>query len=66
MSRNTSEGVERVISSGADYFGIGPVYTTSTKQVTSPLLGPRNLGDILVAFENMGVKSVAIGTLYIN
>ncbi|KAF9647326.1 HK-domain-containing protein [Thelephora ganbajun] len=61
ISCNTGEEVEKAVSAGADYVGIGPVCATSTKQVTSPLLGPRNLGDILVALENTNVKSVAIG-----
>ena len=64
ISCNTREEVERAVSAGADYVGIGPVYATSTKQVTNPLLGPRNLGGILTALENTDVKSVAIGTLY--
>lgn len=63
ISCNTREEVERAVSAGADYIGIGPVYATSTKQVTNPLLGPRNLGGILAALENTDVKSVAIGTL---
>lgn len=62
ISCNTREEVEKAVSAGADYVGIGPVYATSTKQVTNPLLGPRNLGNILVALENTCVKSVAIGT----
>lgn len=64
ISCNTREEVEIAVSAGADYVGIGPVYATSTKQVTNPLLGPRNLGEILVPLENTDVKSVAIGTLY--
>lgn len=62
ISCNTREEVEKAVSAGADYVGIGPVYATSTKQVTNPLLGPRNLGDVLIALENTDVKSVAIGT----
>ena len=62
ISCNTREEVEKAVSAGADYVGIGPVYTTSTKKVTNPLLGPRNLGQILEALENTEVKSVAIGT----
>lgn len=64
ISCNTREEVERAVSAGADYVGIGPVYATSTKQVTNTLLGPRNLGDILIALENTNINSVAIGTLY--
>ena len=64
ISCATREEVERAVSAGADYVGIGPVYATSTKHVTNPLLGPRNLGDILVALENTDAKSVAIGMLY--
>lgn len=64
VSCNTREEVERALTAGADYVGIGPVYPTFTKQVTTPLLGPRNLGDILAVLENTDVKSVAIGALY--
>lgn len=64
ISCNTRKEVEGAVSAGADYVGIGPVYATSTKQVTNPLLGPRNLGDMLVPLEGTGVKSVAIGTSY--
>ena len=62
ISCNTRGEAEKAMSMGADYIGIGPVYATSTKQVTNPLLGPRNLGEVLVALENTDVKSVAIGT----
>lgn len=62
VSCNTREEVERAVFAGADYVGIGPVYATFTKKVTTPLLGPRNLGGILTALENTDVKSVAIGT----
>lgn len=61
ISCSTREEVERAVSAGADYVGIGPVYATFTKKVTTPLLGPRNLGDILAILENTHVKSVAIG-----
>lgn len=64
ISCNTREEVERAVSAGADYVGIGPVYMTSTKKVANPPLGPRNLGDILEVLENTTVKSVAIGTLH--
>ena len=61
ISCNTPEEVEKAVSAGADYIGIGPVYATSTKKVTNPLLGPRILGEILAALEKTDVKSVAIG-----
>lgn len=64
LSCNTREEVEKAVSAGADYVGIGPVYATFTKEVKTPLLGPRNLGDILTALENTNVKSVAIGTQF--
>jgi thiamine-phosphate diphosphorylase / hydroxyethylthiazole kinase len=64
ISCNTRGEVKRAASAGADYVGIGSVYTTFTKKVTAPLVGPRNLGDILAALENTDVKSVAIGTLH--
>ena len=64
ISCSTREEVEIAASAGADYVGIGPIYGTSTKMVKTPLVGPRNLGDILVVLENTNVKSVAIGTLH--
>lgn len=64
ISCNTCKEVEEAVSAGADYVGIGPVYVTSTKQVTNPVLGPRNLGDMLVPLEGTDVMSVAIGTSY--
>ena len=64
ISCNTREEVERAVSAGTNYVGIGPVYATSTKQVTNPLLGPRDLGQILAALETTDVKSVAIGRSY--
>lgn len=59
---STHEEVKRAVSEGADYVGIGVVYATSTKVVKKPLLGPRNIGEVLTALENTDVKSVAIGT----
>ncbi|TFK20930.1 thiamine biosynthetic bifunctional enzyme [Coprinopsis marcescibilis] len=61
VSCNTREQVEEAVKAGADYVGIGAVYGTQTKSLTSPIIGVRGVGVRLEGLEGTGVKAVAIG-----
>lgn len=58
---NTPEHVRVAIKEGADYVGLGPVWSTKTKQVTSPVTGPTGIGEMLAVLDDTPVKAVAIG-----
>ncbi|KAJ7594574.1 thiamine biosynthetic bifunctional enzyme Thi4 [Mycena floridula] len=61
LSCNTVKDVEQSVADGADYVGIGSVYSTSTKKLTSPVIGVRNVGALLKVLDGTGIKAVAIG-----
>ncbi|EGO25805.1 hypothetical protein SERLADRAFT_348122 [Serpula lacrymans var. lacrymans S7.9] len=61
VSCNTKEHVQKAISDGADYVGIGAVWGTSTKQLTSPVIGVRGVGQILKTLDGTNVKGSFIG-----
>jgi thiamine-phosphate diphosphorylase / hydroxyethylthiazole kinase len=61
VSCNNISQVKKAIEDGADYVGIGAVYGTQTKALTSPILGVRNVGPLLAALHDTRVKAVAIG-----
>lgn len=61
VSVNNSEQIRKAVKDGADYVGVGPVWGTKTKNLTSPLLGPRGVAKMLEGLEGTDVKSVAIG-----
>ncbi|OBZ68095.1 putative thiamine biosynthetic bifunctional enzyme [Grifola frondosa] len=60
MTCNTVEHVRKAVQDGADYVGVGPVWTTQTKKVTSPIVGVRGMGEMLKALDGTNVKAVAI------
>lgn len=64
VSVNTPAELQTVLDEGiADYVGVGPVHFTSSKDVLSPILGPRGIRDVLVVLGKSHVKAVAIGTV---
>ncbi|KAG1742928.1 Hydroxyethylthiazole kinase family-domain-containing protein [Suillus lakei] len=44
-----------------DYVGIGAVWGTTTKKLTSPVIGVRGVGPLLQALDGTNIKAVAIG-----
>ncbi|KAF9038263.1 thiamine biosynthetic bifunctional enzyme Thi4 [Hymenopellis radicata] len=61
ISCNTVREAEDAVRRGADYIGIGAVFGTQTKALTSPLVGVRGVGAILDVLQGTNVKAVAIG-----
>ncbi|PFH53734.1 hypothetical protein AMATHDRAFT_136883 [Amanita thiersii Skay4041] len=61
VSCNTVEQVRRAVSDGADYVGLGAVWATTTKKLTSPVVGVRGVGAMLEVLDGTRVKAVAIG-----
>ncbi len=62
---NTFEDVQRLVSQGVDYIGLGPYRFTSTKKNLSPVLGLEGYQAILKACDEAGITIpiVAIGGL---
>jgi thiamine-phosphate pyrophosphorylase len=58
ISVNTLDEAAKAERLGADYVGLGPIYGTSTKQTTLPVLGPEGIRRLL---ERIGIPVVAIG-----
>lgn len=61
VSCNTPEEADVAVSEGADYIGIGPVWTTQTKADIKNVVGVRGVGEILDRLRGSNVKSVGIG-----
>ncbi|KAL4260942.1 Thiamine biosynthetic bifunctional enzyme Thi4 [Pleurotus pulmonarius] len=61
VSCNNLDHVKVAVNDGVDYIGIGSVWSTKTKSLTSPLVGVRGVGVLLDALEGTGIKAVAIG-----
>lgn len=61
ISCNTKEHIETAVKNGADYVGIGAVWGTSTKVLTSPIIGVRGVGEMLRCLDGSQVQAVAIG-----
>lgn len=61
VSCNNADHVKKAISEGVDYVGIGAVWGTATKKLTSPIIGVRGVGALLRELDNTGLKAVAIG-----
>lgn len=61
VSCNTVENAYTAVREGADYVGIGAVWSTSTKELKTPVLGVRAVGSVLEALDGTEVKAVAIG-----
>ncbi|PSS37857.1 hypothetical protein PHLCEN_2v325 [Hermanssonia centrifuga] len=57
---NTPDHVKKAIAEGVDYVGIGPVWGTLTKKVSSPVVGPKGIGEMLETLDGSSVKAVAI------
>jgi thiamine-phosphate diphosphorylase/hydroxyethylthiazole kinase len=64
VSCNNVEDIRNAVRDGADYVGIGAVWGTSTKVLTSPIVGVRSVGIMLNALEGTQIKAVAIGNQY--
>ena len=66
MTCNTKAHVEQAIKDRVDYVGLGPVWSTQTKNVTSPVVGVQGIGELLELLESSpegrNVKAVSIGT----
>lgn len=61
VSCNTRQHVEVAVKDGVDYIGVGAVWGTTTKQLTSPVIGVRGVGDMLTVLDGTDIKAVAIG-----
>ncbi|RPD78212.1 Hydroxyethylthiazole kinase [Lentinus tigrinus ALCF2SS1-7] len=60
MTCNSVEHVRKAVQDGVDYVGLGPVWGTQTKKLTSPVVGVRGIGPLLDALEGTDVKAVSI------
>lgn len=62
VSVNSVEEAKIVAQEGiAHYVGIGAIWQTNSKKLTTPILGPRAVGPILDELSSTGIKAVAIG-----
>ncbi|KAG8759427.1 hypothetical protein FRC12_009760 [Ceratobasidium sp. 428] len=61
VSVGNVEEAKKAVSDGADYVGIGAIWTTQTKEILKPLVGVRGIGDILDVVGDVGIPAVAIG-----
>jgi thiamine-phosphate diphosphorylase/hydroxyethylthiazole kinase len=61
-SVSSAQEAEYAVKNGADYVGIGPVWSTNSKDVThKKILGCDGVGAILEVLAGTGVEAVAIG-----
>ncbi|KAF7361925.1 TMP-TENI-domain-containing protein [Mycena venus] len=61
ISCNTVDEVRAAREAKADYVGLGAVWDTQTKKLTSSPIGVRGLGTMLEALDGSNVRAVAIG-----
>ncbi|KJA27567.1 hypothetical protein HYPSUDRAFT_62643 [Hypholoma sublateritium FD-334 SS-4] len=61
VSCNTVAHVQEAVRARVDYIGIGAVWGTQTKKLTSPIIGVRGVGAMLEALAGTDIKAVAIG-----
>ena len=61
VSVNTPEEASQAVKDGADYIGIGSVWSTSTKKDIKTVIGVRGIGEVIDALKGSQVKTVAIG-----
>ncbi|KDR74997.1 hypothetical protein GALMADRAFT_69745 [Galerina marginata CBS 339.88] len=61
LSCNTVDHVRDAVLKKVDYIGIGAVWGTLTKKLTSPVIGVRGVGAMLAELDGTDIKSVAIG-----
>ena len=66
VSCNNVDHVKKAVEDGVDYIGIGAVWTTNTKKLTSPVLGVRAVGPLLAALDGTSVRAVVIGATSID
>ncbi|KAI5120643.1 hypothetical protein M0805_007980 [Coniferiporia weirii] len=60
VSANTPADAAAAVADGADYIGIGPIWSTQTKADIKNVLGPRGAGAVLDALQGSDVRAVAI------
>ncbi|KIM45460.1 hypothetical protein M413DRAFT_66738 [Hebeloma cylindrosporum] len=60
VSCNNVDQVREAIRNGVDYIGIGAVWGTQTKKLTSPIIGVRGVGRMLEELDGTNIKAVAI------
>ncbi|KAG6828811.1 hypothetical protein H0H92_006693 [Tricholoma furcatifolium] len=61
VSCNNAEHVRTAIRDRVDSIGIGAVWGTQSKKLTSPLVGVRGVGALLEILDGTNIKAVAIG-----
>jgi thiamine-phosphate diphosphorylase/hydroxyethylthiazole kinase len=63
VSCGTTEEARKAVEEGADYVGLGSVYSTNTKDVSAPgdMCGVAGVRAMLGVLEGTGIKAVAIG-----
>ena len=61
LSCSSVEHARRAVEEGVDYIGVGPVWSTQTKELTTSVIGVRGVGEILECLVGSNVKAVAIG-----
>jgi len=61
VSCNNLGHVKAAVKEGADYVGVGAVWGTKSKSLTTPIIGVRGVGITLEALDGTNVKAVAIG-----
>lgn len=65
ITTTKAEHVKAAVASGADYVGVGAVFSTATKDVSEPgrVRGVEGVREMMEELEGSNVKSVAIGML---
>ncbi|KAJ3724429.1 thiamine biosynthetic bifunctional enzyme Thi4 [Lentinula raphanica] len=61
VSCNSLQELEQAVIDNADYVGIGSVWSTTTKNLTKPVIGVRGVGELLQSLDGTSLKAVAIG-----
>ncbi|KAG8416607.1 thiamine biosynthetic bifunctional enzyme [Metarhizium acridum] len=57
VTASSKEEAIRACQAGADYLGLGTVYSTATKKDTKSIIGPSGVADILAALDAAGHSS---------
>lgn len=60
LSTHNPEQAQQAVEVNPDYCGVGPVFTTPTKEIPDPMLGPEQAGTII---QSAPFTTVAIGGL---
>lgn len=65
VTAQTKEEAIAAAKAGADYLGIGTVYSTATKDDTKLIIGPPGVRDILAALaeEKLDISTICIGSI---